>query len=54
MLGELSRKKQPDSGLNLARGDGGPLVVVGELAGLSGDPLEHVVDERVHDAANRR
>ena len=31
-------------------GDGGPLVVVGELAGLSGDPVEQVVDERVHDA----
>ena len=26
-----------------------PLVVVGELAGLGGDPLEEVVDERVHD-----
>ena len=26
-----------------------PLVVVGELAGLGGDPLEEVVHERVHD-----
>ena len=27
-----------------------PLVVVGKPAGLSGNPLEQVVDERVHDA----
>ena len=50
VLGELSRKKQPDSGLDLARGDGGPLVVVGQTGGLSGNSFEDVVDERVHDA----
>ena len=50
VLGQLSRQQEPDGGLDLPGGDGGPLVVVGELAGLSGDPLEQVVDERVHDA----
>ena len=50
MLGQLSGQQEPDGGLDLPGGDGGPLVVVGELAGLSGDPLEQVVDERVHDA----
>ena len=50
VLGQLSGQQEPDSGLDLARGDGGPLVVVGELAGLTGDPGEQVVDERVHDA----
>ena len=49
VLGELSREKQPDSGLNLTGSDGGPLVVVGEARGFSGEPLEDVVDERVHD-----
>ena len=32
MLGEFPRKEEPDSGLDLARGDGGPLVDVGQLA----------------------
>ena len=50
MLGKLTGQEEPDSGLDLPGGDGGPLVVVGELAGLSGDALEQVVDERVHDA----
>ena len=31
-----------------------PLVVVGELAGLGGDPLEEVVHEGVHDGHGLR
>ena len=54
VLGELSRKKQPDSGLDLARGDGGSLVVVGKAGRLSGDPLEDVVNEGVHDGHRLR
>jgi hypothetical protein len=50
MLGELTWQEEPDSGLDFPGGDGGPLVVVGESAGLGGDALEQVVDERVHDA----
>ena len=50
VLGQLTGQEEPDSSLDLPGGDGGPLVVVGELAGLSGDALEQVVDERVHDA----
>merc|ERR1719319_970249 len=50
MLGQLSGQEEPDSSLDLPGGDGSPLVVVGELAGLSGDALEQVVHERVHDA----
>ena len=49
VLGELTREEQPDSSLDLAGGDGGPLVVVGETAGLGGYPLEQIVDEGVHD-----
>ena len=49
VLGELTREEEPDSGLDLAGGDGRPLVVVGETAGLGGDPLEQIVDEGVHD-----
>lgn len=36
-------------GLDLARRDGGLLVVGGELGSLGGDALEDVVDERVQD-----
>ena len=43
-------QQEPDSRLDLPGGDGAPLVVVGKPAGLSGDPLEQVVDEGVHDA----
>ena len=50
VLGELSREEEPDSGLDLAGGDGGPLVVVSQTAGLSSDSLKEIVDERVHDA----
>merc|ERR1712242_665307 len=50
VLGELTGEEEPDRGLDLARGDGGPLVVVSQTRGLSGDPLKQVVDERVHDA----
>ena len=50
VLGELTREEEPDSGLDLAGGDGGPLVVVSQTAGLSSDSLEQIVDERVHDA----
>ena len=49
VLGQLTREEEPDSGLDLAGGDGGPLVVVSQTAGLSGDSLEDVVHERVHD-----
>ena len=50
MLGEFTGEEEPDSGLDLAGGDGGPLVVVSQTAGLSSDSLKEIVDERVHDA----
>jgi hypothetical protein len=50
VLGELSGEEEPDSGLDLPGGDGGPLVVVGQTAGLGGNALEDVVDKGVHDA----
>ena len=50
MLGKFSREEEPDSSLDFTRSDGGPLVVVSQTGGLGGDPLEQIVDERVHDA----
>jgi len=50
VLGQLSGKEEPDGGLDLPGGDGGPLVVVGQTGSLGGDPLEDVVDKGVHDA----
>ena len=50
MLGQFTREEEPDSGLDLPGGDGGPLVVVSQTAGLSSDSLKEIVDERVHDA----
>ena len=49
VLGELSGQEESDSGLDLSGGDGGPLVVVGQTAGLGGNALEDVVHEGVHD-----
>ena len=49
VLSQLSGKEQPDGRLDLPGGDGGPLVVVGQTGGLSGNSFEDVVDERVHD-----
>ncbi|POS82102.1 hypothetical protein EPUL_004915, partial [Erysiphe pulchra] len=54
VLGQLAGEQQPHGGLDLPGGDGRPLVVVGEPAGLRGDALEDVVDERVHDAHRLR
>ena len=49
VFGQFTGEEEPDGCLDLPRGDGGPLVVVGETAGLSGDSLKDVVDEGVHD-----
>jgi hypothetical protein len=54
VLGELSGEEEPDSGLDLSGGDGGPLVVVRQTAGLGGNALEDVVDKGVHDAHGLR
>ena len=50
VFGLLSREEEPDRGLDLPGGDGGPLVVVGQTGGLGSNPLEDIVDEGVHDA----
>jgi hypothetical protein len=42
VLGKLTGEDQADRGLDLARGDGGLLVVGGELGSLSCDALEDV------------
>ena len=49
VLGQFSGKEETNSGLDLPRGDGGPLVVVGQTRSLRGNSLENVVHERVHD-----
>ena len=49
VLGKLTRKHEPDSSLDLAGGESRLLVVSGELSSLSGDTLEDIVDEGVHD-----
>ena len=50
VFGQLTGKKQTNSGLDLARGDGGFLVVVSKAGSFSSDALEDVIHERVHDA----
>ena len=49
VLGKLSWKDEPDSSLDLARGDCGLLVVSGQLSSLRGNFVEDVVDEAVED-----
>jgi hypothetical protein len=49
VLGELTREHQADTSLDLSGRQGVLLVVSGDLAGLSGDTLEDISDEGVHD-----
>ena len=49
MLGELTGEEELDSGLDLSGGESVLLVVSNELGRLSGDLLEDIVDEGVHD-----
>ena len=49
MLGQFTGEKQTNSGLDLSAGDGGSFVVVSQSGGLSGDSLEDIVDEAVHN-----
>ena len=49
VLGQFSGQQQAHSSLDLAAGDGRPLVVVGQSGGFSGDSLKDIVDEAVHD-----
>ena len=49
MLGELTGEDESDGGLDLTAGESLSLVVSDESGGFTGDSLENVVDERVHD-----
>jgi hypothetical protein len=49
VLGELTRKHQTDSSLDLTGRKGGLLVVGGQLSSLRGDAFKDIVDEGVHD-----
>ena len=50
VLGKFTREQKPDGGLDLPGGDGRPLVVVSKTRSFSGDALEDVINEAVHDA----
>ena len=50
VLGQLSGQDQTDGGLNFPAGDGGTLVVVGKTGSFTGNTLEDIVDEGVHDS----
>ena len=50
VFGQLPGQQQPHRGLHLSAGDGGALVVLSQPGRFSGDPLEQVVHEGVHDA----
>ena len=45
VLGKLTGEEETDSGLDFARGDGGPLVVVGQARSLSSNALKDVIDK---------
>ena len=47
---QFTSKEEPDGGLNLPRGDGGPLVAIGQLGSLSSDTLKQIINKGVHGA----
>ena len=49
MLGEFTGEEKTDGGLNLARGKSVAVVVASKTRSFSGNTLEDIVDERVHD-----
>merc|ERR1712178_536366 len=49
VLGELTGEEEAHGGLDLSGGESVLLVVAHEAGGLTGNLLEDVVDERVHD-----
>lgn len=49
VLAQLTREDQADGSLDLLAGDGGTLVVGGQLAALMGNALEDVIDKAVHN-----
>jgi len=49
VLGKFARKHKSDSSLDLARRKSRLLVVSSEFSSLSGNTLEDIVDEGVHD-----
>ena len=50
MLGQFARQYKTHGRLYLTTRQGGTTVLLGQFGGLGGDPLEHVIDKRVHDA----
>ena len=49
MLGQFTGKDETDSSLDLSGRKGRLLVVTDQLGSFTGDSLEDIVDERVHD-----
>ena len=49
VVGEVTWEDELDGGLDVSGGEGGLLLVSGELGGFDGDSLEDVVHEGVHD-----
>ena len=50
MLGELTWEKEANGGLDFTGGEGVFLVITYKAGALTGDLLENIVDEGVHDA----
>ena len=50
VLGELPRKEESDSSLDLTGADGGPPVVLSKTAGLASNSSEQIIPEGVEDA----
>ena len=50
MFGQLTRKDQPDSGLDIPGGDCGSLIFVSQFGSLGSNTFKKIIDKGVHDA----
>ena len=50
LFSQFTGEKEPGGGLDISRGDGGPLVVAGHFGSIGINTLKQIIEKGVHDA----